>query len=326
MPKSRSKDSSVCEAAKAGGVWYLDGAGNLPSGFDEDGNFHPAHYDPGAPYVLKGKTFRLVSNPDTPIEDPFDLDNLRFIDPADVRTALENLEKISATSEKELICMIATGGTIAMKKNDKGELVPGISPDYLLQFAGGNLEKNFGLVSFSLSTLIDSSQMKIDYIADVVIAMSWLYDHLSKIARNKFCGFFVTHGTDTLALSATYANTMLGANCPFSVGFVAAQKTTESRFTDVGVNFTYGINMLSELRRSRKYAVFLSIGGTSGGAFIPAASLKVSDTDVNAFDSPGRHKVMDSSDFLLKGIDLDFFYKNTQNMTVDDVFQPIPLR
>lgn len=168
--------------------------------------------------------------------------------------------------------------------------------------------------------------MEIDYIADIVIAMSWFYDNLSKIARNRFCGFFVTHGTDTLSFSSTYANVMLGTNCPFSVGFVAAQKTIESRFTDVGVNFTYGLNMLSELRRSRKAAVFLSVGGTSGGAFIPAASLKVSDTDVNAFESPGRHKVMDAADFLDKGIDMDFVRKNQENMTVDDIFQPVILR
>jgi L-asparaginase/Glu-tRNA(Gln) amidotransferase subunit D len=51
--------------------------------------------------------------------------------------------------------------------------------------------------------------MEIDYIADVVIAMSWFYENLSNKAKTKFCGFFVTHGTDTLTQSSTYANAML---------------------------------------------------------------------------------------------------------------------
>jgi hypothetical protein len=35
--------------------------------------------------------------------------------------------------------------------------------------------------------------MEIDYIADVVIAISWFYDNLSKNALKKFSGFSVTH-------------------------------------------------------------------------------------------------------------------------------------
>ncbi|HRI35656.1 MAG TPA: asparaginase domain-containing protein [bacterium] len=329
MSKKSTIQHETLASATDGSVsvkWFLDKNGNIPSGFDENGTFDPYSFDPGAPYAPKGRLYRLQSNPTQDLEDPFDLDNLRFINKDFVLRAHEQIEHLAATTKKELVCMIATGGTIAMHTNAEGKLVPGISPQYLLQFAGGNLESRFGIVSFSLPTLIDSSQMEIDYIADVVIAMSWFYENLSKEARNRFCGFFVTHGTDTLAFSSTYAHVMLGSNCPFSVGFVAAQKTTESRFTDVGVNFTYCLNMLAELRISRKAAVFLSIGGTSGGAFIPAASLKVSDTDVNAFASPGRHKMMDSSDFLSKGIDLDFVNKNTTSMTVDDVYQPVVLR
>ncbi|USN59112.1 MAG: asparaginase [Candidatus Peribacteria bacterium] len=199
-------------------------------------------------------------------------------------------------------------------------------PEDLLKFAGGGLDDRFGIVSFELVTQIDSSQMEIDYIADVVIAMSWFYENLSNKAKTRFCGFFVTHGTDTLTQSSTYANVMLGANYPFSVGFVAAQKTVRDKFSDVGVNFTFGLNMLSELRRSRRQAVFATAGGTSGGAYIPAASIKVSDTDVNAFDSPGKEKLMDVSNFVSKGIDNAFIETNESTKTVDDIFQPVILR
>ena len=323
---TETKSPKIPTPAPTNDTWFRDGEGRVPSGFDEHGHFDPYNYDPGVPYKSKGKLYQLKSNPTQDLEDPFDIDNLRFIRKEHVQQALEEIEHLTQTTNRELVCMIATGGTIAMHTSPEGKLVPGISADYLLTFAGGNLRERFGIVSFAFPTLIDSSQMEIDYIADVVIAMSWLYDNLSKYARNRFCGFFVTHGTDTLAISSTYAHVMLGANCPFNVGFVAAQKNTESAFTDVGVNFTYGLNMLSELRRGRKSTVFLSVGGTSGGAFIPAASLKVSDTDVNAFDSPGRHKMMDSSDFLATGIDLTFVDKNDISRTIDDIFQPVILR
>jgi len=213
-----------------------------------------------------------------------------------------------------------------MTESKDGKLRPGLSPDDLLKFAWGGLSERFGITSFEFATQIDSSQMEIDYVADIVIAMSWFYENLSNKARNKFCWFFVTHGTDTLGQSSTFANVMLGSNYPFSAGFVAAQKTVQDKFSDVWVNFTFWLNMLSELRRSRRKAIFASLWGTSGGAYMPASSIKVSDSDVNAFDSPGKNKLMDTSNFVSQGIDGHFIDENEKYKTVDDVFQPIVLR
>lgn len=81
--------------------------------------------------------------------------------------------------------------------------------------------------------------MEIDYMADIVIVMGHIYKNISHEAKEFFAGFMVTHGTDTLSLSATYVNAMLGANYPFSVAFVGSQKTIDDQFTDVGINFSF---------------------------------------------------------------------------------------
>jgi len=305
--------------------WFLDGKWNIPSWFNKKWEFDPNVYDPSSPYCVKWKTFRLKSNQNVSLEDAFDLDNLRFINPEHVKKALYELEMLAEKDTKELVCMLGTGGTISMTLQG-GKLRPWLNPSDLLRFAWWWLEDRFSIVSFELSTQIDSSQMEIDYIADAVVAMSWFHENLSNKAKTKFCWFFVTHGTDTLTQSSTYANVMFWANYPFSVGFVAAQKTIKDKFSDVWVNFTFGLNMLSELRRSRRQAIFATAWGTSGGAFIPAASIKISDTDVNAFDSPGKDKLMDTSNFVSKWIDNAFIELNERQKTVDDIFQPIILR
>lgn len=306
--------------------WFLDWDWKIPSWFDKDWNFNPYSYDPLADYKVKWETFRLKSNPNVELEDPFDLNNLRFINSENVKNALEQLESMAARNWKELVCMIWTWWTISMVKWNDWKVRPWLSPRNLLDFAWWWLSERFWIVSFEIATQIDSSQMEIDYVADVIIAMSWFYDNLSNKARNKFCWFFVTHWTDTLWQSSTYANVMLWSNYPFNVWFVAAQKTIEDKFSDVGVNFTFWLNMLSELRKSRRQAIFASIWWTSGWAYNPSSSIKISDSNVNAFDSPWKNKLMDVSNFVSSWIDTSFIDVNEKQKTIDDVFQPIILR
>ena len=132
----KSAPSAVSSSSDSSKQWFLDADGNIPSGFSADGKFDPYAYDPGVPYKAKGRHYRLKSNPNQDLEDPFDLDNLRFINKALVMKAFDEIERLAATTDKELVCMIATGGTIAMSKNAEGKLIPKISPEYLLQFSG----------------------------------------------------------------------------------------------------------------------------------------------------------------------------------------------
>ncbi|KKT76009.1 MAG: hypothetical protein UW70_C0024G0003 [Candidatus Peregrinibacteria bacterium GW2011_GWA2_44_7] len=64
--------------------------------FNEEGIFNPDAYDPSAPYKIQGKSFRLASNPDKEFEDPFDLDNLRFLEKHKIENLLKKLEGLAA--------------------------------------------------------------------------------------------------------------------------------------------------------------------------------------------------------------------------------------
>jgi hypothetical protein len=142
--------------------WFLDWDWNIPSWFDEKWNFNTTEYDPSKFYKIKWKTFRLKSNPSNELEDPFDLNNLRFINPEKVINALKEIENLNKLGKK-LVCMIGTWWTISMTLQ-KGKLKPGLNPKDLLNFAGWWLDDRFSIVSFELGTQIDSSQMEIDYI------------------------------------------------------------------------------------------------------------------------------------------------------------------
>lgn len=305
---------------------FLDGDWKIPSWFDKNGNFHPNDFDPWAPYKIKWKTFRLKSNPTLDIEDPFDLDNLRFINKNVVINSLEKMENLARSNDKNLVCMIWTWWTISMVFWTDWKLYPTLSPDYLLKYAWWWIEENFWVVSFEFNPKIDSSQMELDYIADIVIAMSWFYSNLSWDTRKKFCGFSVTFWTDTLSTSSTYANMMLWANCPFSVWFVASQETVLSRFSDVWTNIKNCLNILLELKSLNKTTVFICIWWTSWWAYNPALTIKTSDSSVDAFSSPWRAKIMDMSNIANRWIDSTFMDCNKNQMSIYDVFQPIIFR
>lgn len=322
IQKKRSRDTK-----KAPSAWFRDAMGKPYSGFDEAGDFHFELYDPANPCAVKGRTFRLKSNPGTVQEDAFDIENIRIINPDSIRAAVAQLEDMAEREpEKELVCMITTGGTMSSIYDERGIAQSATSADYLLKFAGSGLAQRFSVITVPFHKLTPSSQMEIDYVADTVIAMTWIYSQLRYHTRGRFAGFIVTHGTDTLNICATYAQIMLGSNLPFSAAYVGAQKAITHKITDVGINFAYSLNMLSEFKRHRKNTVFICSGGTQGGAFSPIGAIRVSDTAVNIFDCPGRKKLMNASDFMLSGITSQFLNEFQRTSTTDDVFQPIIFR
>ncbi len=326
MPKKKpEKISRTVKKSPSG--WFRDASGKLYSGFDESGNFHFSQYNPANVCAIKGKTFRLASNPNVIQEDAFDIENIRIINPNSVRAAVAQLEERGECEpEKELVCMIITGGTMSSVYDEYGVARSATSADYLLKFAGSGLAQRFNVITVPFHRLTPSSQMEIDYVADTVIAMSWIYSQLRYHTRSRFAGFIITHGTDTLNICATYAQIMLGPNVPFSAAYVGAQKSITHKITDVGINFSYSLNMLSEFKRHRKNTVFICSGGTQGGAFSPIGAIRVSDTAVNIFDCPGRKKLMNASDFMLSGITSQFLNEFQRTSTTDDVFQPIIFR
>jgi len=314
-PRYRLMESALNNPAYRAPVWIKNGGRY----FDKGGKFDPHAYDPSAPYEIQGKSFELPLNPGRKIEDPFDLDNLRFLDPEKIRNLLVRLEGRAAEiadtgSDKQIVAMIGTGGTIAMTMVG-GKLEPTLNPQSLLKYTGGALEERFAVESAEYPTPIDSSEQEIDYEADLVIAMTWMWSKMSEQLRKRFSGFLVSHGTDTMGGGSTSVAMMLGPNCPFSVGFVGAQKTIENEFSDVGANVRGSFATLSTLHREEQVACFVFMGGTEGGAFHPAGVIKADDRRANAFITPLHKRLLDASDFGLEGI-IDSFSRRYQRTLV----------
>ncbi|MCK5460997.1 asparaginase [Candidatus Gracilibacteria bacterium] len=292
------------------------------------GKFNPDAFDPSIPYEPKGKTYSFSLNPDKKIENPFDLDNLRFFNKKKVERLLELLEDFATDIEKkkdgrQIVSMIGTGGTIAMT-DQNGELVPKLDPEYLLKYAGGTLNERFAITAIEFPTLIDSSQMEIDYEADSVIIMSWIWENMSENLKKLFSGFLITHGTDTMPEGGAYTAIMLGPQTPFSVGFVGAQKTTEDNFSDVGINVKNSLDTLSVLKKEKTSVCFIYMGGSEGGAYNPTGVIKISDSNVIAMESPMHPKIVDASNFVLSSL-TNSFQKRVKKEN-NQKFHPIIIR
>lgn len=277
----------------------------------EEPYFDPDAYDPRKPELPRGNVYILESNPTWLLEDPFDLENLRIMEKEKVRGLLSRLEELTndpKEKNKLITCVIGTGGTIAMHRNEKGEDEPGLNIADLLAETAQGIPQRFAVVSEDFPTLIDSSQMEIDYNAELIIAMSWIWKNASAVLKKRFAGFLVAHGTDTMAGSSAYAAMMLGPNCPFSVGFFGAQKKTSDRRTDAYANTKLAFENLEDLYLTGVKEKFVAMGGTSGGAYPAVGVDKVSDRLVTAFAPLGYPAMIEASDFGEGGITATFFH------------------
>src|SRR5579862_8571707 len=85
----------------------------------QGGGFDHYKFDANVQYRPRGTTYTLPTNPDHWMENPFDLRNLRFIDPQAVVKTTEQLVA-NFDPNKNAAIFIGTGGTIASQKGDKG--------------------------------------------------------------------------------------------------------------------------------------------------------------------------------------------------------------
>ncbi len=267
--------------------------------------FHPDRYDPKFPFIPKGEVYTLETNPNQLIENPFDIENLRIMRPEQVRKWHSDLEKLvqdPLNKDKLIVGMLNTGGTVMMHVDPNGDLSPGLSADQLLSQVGQNLDQRFALATMDLPTPIDSSQMEVDYDADLAIAMSYVWKNASQELKMRMGGFLLAHGTDTLGPSGTYTSMMLGPLAPFSFGLFGAQKTTKDKHTDAFANTKMALESLEKLHDEQVVASFVAMGGTEGGAYLAVGTNKKSDNHVLAVESPAHPKLLDVSDFAQSGV------------------------
>jgi L-asparaginase/Glu-tRNA(Gln) amidotransferase subunit D len=269
--------------------------------------FDPATYRPEMLPPNGGATYELPTNPGREFEDPFDLDNLKFYRKEDAVNLVRELEGLDArirgrSSGEKIVAVIGTGGTIAMVK-ENGELVPRLDADALLDELPASKRGRFKAAAIQLPTMIDSSLMHPDVVADTVLLMSATYNTMSESLRENFAGFLITHGTDTMAQSAAQSRMMLGRNVPFNTGFVGAQKTIEESPNDVSANIDGALTTLW-LAHNDKGAThhFVFMNGTSGLAMNQVGIVKTSDTRIEAFESPIHEPLVDAGNFAIGGI------------------------
>jgi L-asparaginase len=180
------------------------------------------------------------------------------------------LPSAARVSGKSRICLIYTGGTIGMIRDEKNELRPPDDPEDFLRVAP-ELEE---IVSYEFVPLLNKDSTN-------VIPSDW-----TKIARavydrrdDGYDGFVVVHGTDTMHFSASAVAFALGPGLPVPVVFTGAQTIPEVPHGDARVNL---------LRACKVASTELAEVAIAFGDFVfrGARAQKKNEAQFDAFESP----------------------------------------
>lgn len=166
------------------------------------------------------------------------------------------------------ICILFCGGTMTMRRNKKGVLIPFHKAQDLLGFVP-QLTK---LAEFSIHHVvnIDSTNMEPSI-------WSKLSKEIIKL-ENEYDGFIITHGTDTMAYTASALSFTL-RNIKKPIVFTGAQKSLEDVPSDAVNNLINAAIVALKL----KTGIFIVFGSK---ILQGNRTTKVSESSLDAFDSP----------------------------------------
>lgn len=166
------------------------------------------------------------------------------------------------------ICFIFCGGTVTMKRNEQNALVPFYDADDILRFVP------------QLKTIADISVIKLANIDSSNIDPTF-WSKLAEVIyenRDRFDGFVVTHGTDTMAYTASamsFALRYVGK----PVVFTGAQKPVEDVPSDASGN------LINATLVATRFDVGVAI--VFGSKILQGnRATKMSESSLDAFDSP----------------------------------------
>lgn len=213
------------------------------------------------------------------LKSPSDLSNLKKVDPDSVVGFVKRLN--THTPEKldgrQLVVAIGTGGTISMRV-ENGVSVPDLDFNKVLHHTNSDLTSHFQIESLD-AFCIDSAQMNYSHTREIAIIMAYIYENITV----PFIGFFVTHGTDTMAYSASALSLMMGSGLPFSIIYTGAQKPIQEPMNDAGVNVRNALFTLEALHNNNMAEIVIVMAER---AMLATSAMKVDDTFVHAFDAP----------------------------------------
>lgn len=166
------------------------------------------------------------------------------------------------------ILMISTGGTIACKTNEQGGLEPALTSSELLEFAPELKE----ICDISLLQLynIDSTNMGPENWKGIVKAIKEHYHH--------YDGFVITHGTDTMAYTATAISYMI-QNLQVPIVFTGSQKSIANRDSDARNNLICAFKYAASEESWGVHIVF------DNKVILATRARKVRSKSFNAFQS-----------------------------------------
>lgn len=246
------------------------------------------------------------NNPVERVEDPFDLNNLRFHEAIDIT---EQKKKINLTpklvvefvnkmnnlpdSDKTFVIWVGTWWTISMSPTGPNDsLEPDLNFDSIMEKSDSRLKEDFEIIGLD-AYATDSSQLEIDDVGDMAIAMSYIWKEMNQKIKKRFAGFFIVHGTDTMPKSWTHLEMMLGQNMPFNVVHTGAQKTINVKINDAQSNVKQGLYTLKMLHKNNCAESLTVMGGV---ALLTAGMTKVSDHNAKAMDTFMHKYAIDFSD------------------------------
>lgn len=168
---------------------------------------------------------------------------------------------------KKNILLIATGGTIASKKTSDG-LAPGITSDELMEYVPEI--KEYCNVDTVQILNIDSTNIQPEYWILITEAIEKVYD--------KYDGFVISHGTDTMAYTASALSYLIqGLDKPIVI--TGSQKPINVEITDARKNMLDSFRFASEPGVRGVYIVF------DGKAIIGTRAKKTKSKSYSAFES-----------------------------------------
>ena len=170
-------------------------------------------------------------------------------------------------ADRKNILLIATGGTIASKKSDSG-LKPQITPEELMQYIPQVSE----ICEFHAIQLLnlDSSNMEPKHWKMMVHTIRENYD--------RYDGFVIAHGTDTIAYTAAALSYMIQNSCK-PIVITGAQKPIDLEITDAKSNLLDSFLYAADEKSQGVQIVF------DGKVIAGTRAKKVRSKSYNAFSS-----------------------------------------
>lgn len=200
------------------------------------------------------------------------------------------------------ICIIFCGGTITMKRNKKGALAPFYNVKDLLNF----VPQLNQLAEISVIQLVNIDSTNIEPKFWTILAKT------IKENVNKYDGFVITHGTDTMSYTASAISFALH-NINKPIVFTGSQKP----ITDIPSDATS--NLINAVIVASKFNIGVSI--VFGPKILRAnRTTKVSESTLDAFDSPMASPLGVIS--LEPSITSKYFQKDKKTILSNTKFDP----